>query len=136
MYKAFDKTLSNTTFNVIGEPIKFIDSELSSELTLYSSAWKTIDGDYESCAQTESRQADRYWQGEFNVTSTVDYVTLSQGRSNPNFGNIYMNIYMVHVVCVLVYKSMLGYNYTIRYIAVINGLPKVIDWARRSVAIG
>jgi len=88
-----DKTLSNTTFNVIGEPIRFIDSELSSQLTWDGPAWKTIDGDYESCAQTESRPADRYWQGEFNVTSTVDYVTLSQQRLNPNFGSIYMNIY-------------------------------------------
>jgi len=107
-----DKKLSNTTFNVIGEPIKFIDSELSSQLTFYWTAWKAIDGDYESCAQTAYGPADRFWQGEFNVTSTVDYVTLSQGSSTrPNLGNIYMNKYMVHVVCVLLYKSMFGYKY-------------------------
>jgi len=136
--KCFIKKLSNTTFNVIGEPIKFIASEQSSLKTAYWAPWKAIDGDYWTFAWTASRPPDRYWQGEFNVTSTVDYVTISQGSANPpNFGNIYMNKYVLHllVVCFLGNKPIIGYNYKNKLVFVINGVPHVISWARRSVAI-
>jgi len=61
---------------VTGAAIRFIAAEQSTTYADYNVASRGIDGNDLTCSLTDIVERDRYWQGEFDVTSTLDYVII------------------------------------------------------------
>jgi len=61
-----------------GKSIKFVTAKQSTTYlnSEYFIAPNACDGDDKTCAATDNVEKDRYWQGELNVTITLDYVII------------------------------------------------------------
>ena len=61
---------------VTGAAIRFIAAEQSTTYNEFGVAYHGIDGNNLTCSASDDVERDRYWQGEFDVTSTLDYVII------------------------------------------------------------
>jgi len=61
-----------------GAAIRFIAAEQSTtfELNDVDAPLRGVDRNDATCTLTDDDQGKHYWQGEFNVTSTLDYVII------------------------------------------------------------